>query len=117
VGVTPSPVPDQTGRSNYVDNHRLGLLLGQAWGQAFSWGALRLSLSAQVHRLLPRSVIKSAPGAGPEPAVIDEVPDDAVVGGVPVPGREGLQTNNPGWPGYSSEGWIFGAALNLGIGF
>jgi long-chain fatty acid transport protein len=117
VAFTPSPVPDQTGRSNYVDNHRVGLLLGEAWSHSYDWGSLRLGVSAQVHRLLPRSVLKSAPGNGVEPAVVDEVPDDAVVGGVPLAGREGLQTNNPGWPGFSSQGWILGAGINLGVGF
>jgi long-chain fatty acid transport protein len=114
---TPSPVPDQTGRSNYVDNHRAGALLGQAWAGYFSWGSLRLGATAQVHRLLPRSVLKAAAGSGAAATVLDEVPDDAVVGGNPVPGREGLQTNNPGWPGFSSQGWIFGAGVNLGLGF
>jgi hypothetical protein len=117
LALAPSPVPDQIGRSNYVDNDRVGLLLGQAWGWRFPWGNLRLGVTAQAHRLLARAVVKSAPGSGAAAPVIDEVPDDAVVGGAPVPGREGLQTNNPGWPGFSSEGWILGGSANVGVGF
>ena len=48
---------------------------------------------------------------------MDEVPDDAVDGqlGDPIAGRDGLQTNNPGFPGFGSEGWLLGGALNLSI--
>ena len=39
--------------------------------------------------------------------VLDELPDDAIAGGGDdAPDREGLQTNNPGWPGYSSGGAV-----------
>jgi hypothetical protein len=52
--------------------------------------------------------------------VIDEVPDDAT-GGVdpvtgvarPLEGREGLQTNNPGWPGFFSAGWLVGGSCHV----
>jgi hypothetical protein len=27
----------------------------------------------------------------------------------------GLQTNNPGWPGFSSKGMIFGGGLNASL--
>ena len=49
--------------------------------------------------------------------VVDEVPDDAVDGqlGDPIPNRAGLQTNNPGFPGFSSGGWIVGGAIHLSI--
>jgi hypothetical protein len=45
--------------------------------------------------------------------VLDEVPDDAQVGGAPLAGSEGLQTNNPGWPGFVSSGWIFGGSASV----
>jgi hypothetical protein len=32
-----------------------------------------------------------------------------------VPNREGLQTNNPGFPGFSSGGWLMGGSINLTI--
>jgi len=59
--------------------------------------------------------MKGTAGADGEPSVVDEVPDDAVVGGAPLPGREGLQTNNPGWPGFSSAGWVLGMAIALNL--
>jgi hypothetical protein len=43
--------------------------------------------------------------------VKDELPDDAQIGLGPVDGAAGLQTNNPGWPGFSSKGWLAGAGL------
>ncbi|MET0287092.1 MAG: hypothetical protein ABW352_21590 [Polyangiales bacterium] len=39
----------------------------------------------------------------------------AVRSGRPVEGREGLQTNNPGWPGYSSSGWVSAGGLTLSL--
>lgn len=112
IAFTPSPVPDQTGRSNYVDNARLGAnlsfetpvtLLGADFGvAAFLHGQL----------LLTREVQKRADAANP---VLDEVPDEAVdrVTGMPLEGAAGLQTNNPGYPGFSSGGWLAGAGFAL----
>jgi long-chain fatty acid transport protein len=113
----PSPVPPQTGRTNYVDNDRLGGAIGGSY--AFSlWGhAAEAGLSAQLHALLPRSVVKTS-GASSE-LVRDELPDDAI-GGTPrgpIPGREGLQTNNPGFPGFGSQGFIVGVGARLGLAF
>ena len=115
----PSPVPDQTGRSNYVDNPRAAASGGIEW----RWGRLRAGLQAQVHRLWPRQTTKlpvpvSSDGVDRTPHLVtDEVPDDAVVAGQPLPGREGLQTNNPGWPGFTSEGWLFGAGLTVAVAY
>lgn len=109
VALHPSPVPDQTGRTNYVDNHRVAAAGGLAWRPSGAGGRLRLRLHAQAHRLLPRQTTKD--GA----LIVDEVPDDAVVGGQPLVGREGLQTNNPGWPGFTSAGWILGLGLEATV--
>jgi hypothetical protein len=38
-----------------------------------------------------------------------------VVNGQPIPGRQGLQTNNPGWPGFGSEGWIVGGGAYFSV--
>lgn len=127
----PTPVPAQTGRSNYVDNNRLGVTGGFDYQFTFWGSTLRLGLSMQGHRLFHRHVTKFDTPINPQPnpnlpgfgdnhypqLVIDEVPDDAVDGllGDPIPNREGLQTNNPGWPGFSSAGWLFGASLNLTV--
>jgi long-chain fatty acid transport protein len=47
--------------------------------------------------------------------VKDEVPDDGVLSGEPIDGREGLQTNNPGWPGYNSGGYIASGSLYITV--
>jgi len=119
----PSPVPDQTGRTNYVDNDKLGAAAGFDYAFKFLGGKLRAGLQMQVHRLLPRQTHKLAAystGMTRPHLVIDEVPDDATAGidpvtGVarPLAGREGLQTNNPGWPGFFSAGWILGGSFHV----
>jgi hypothetical protein len=109
----PSPVPAQTGRSNYVDSTRLGLAGGVAFATTL-WGhEVRGSLSLQGHHLLERSVDKDLGAPNP---VVDEFPDHAVDPAdtsTPIAGSAGLQTNNPGYPGYTSRGWIFGGGLTL----
>ena len=119
----PTPVPDQTGRTNYVDNDRLGAALGFDYAFQFLGGKLRAGAGVQVHRLLPRRTHKIAAystGMTRPDLVIDEVPDDATAGidpvtGIarPLAGREGLQTNNPGWPGFFSAGWILGGSCHV----
>jgi hypothetical protein len=114
VGVAPSPVPDQTGRTNYVDNTRLGASTGVEVPFAFWGGSFSVAIYIQGQFLPTRSVTKRADAAHP---VIDEVPDGAVdrVHAQPIPGAAGLQTNNPGYPGYSSIGGIFGGGMVLRV--
>ena len=49
--------------------------------------------------------------------ILDELPDGSAFGSThaPVPGADGLQTNNPGWPGCGSEGWIVGGGVYLSV--
>lgn len=113
LGYAPTPVPLQSGRSNYVDNDRASVALGASY--TFTpWGMpLEVGASAQFHALLARTAVKLAD------QLIDEVPDDAV-GGTPrgpVPGREGLQTNNPGFPGFTSDGLLWAAGIHTNLGF
>lgn len=99
---TPTPVPDQVGRSSYVDNDRVAL--GGSWSAPVG-AQWRLGLQGQVHALLKRSTVKSADAPNP---VIDEFPDSAdLKTGDLIPESQGLQTNSPGFPGFSSEGWIW----------
>ena len=110
---TPSPVPDQTGRDNHVDNDTLGIALGYAWRHTLGDATLSLGLTLSLWRHLPRAVTKSATAADP---VRDELPTainiktDALA-----PESEGLQTNNPGYPGFASEGWRFSAGLRVSL--
>jgi long-chain fatty acid transport protein len=112
----PSPVPAQTGRTNYVDNDRLGGAIGGSYLFSLFGHAAEAGLSAQLHALLTRSVVKTSGVSDP---VRDELPDDAIGGtpSGPISGREGLQTNNPGFPGFSSQGFIIGVGARLGLSF
>lgn len=109
---TPTPVPDQTGRTNYVDNARLAAHLSFETPVSLFGAELGVGAFLQGQLLLRREVEKSASARNP---VIDEVPDNAVdiVRGDPLPGAAGLQTNNPGYPGFASEGWLAGAGFVL----
>lgn len=107
----PSPVPDQIGRSNYVDNDRVGILAGADFDLHLGRTHIRPGFQLFGNRLVQRHVTKD------DKRIVDELPDGAVLGSThdPVPGRDGLQTNNPGWPGFGSEGWLLGGAVTLSI--
>jgi hypothetical protein len=107
----PSPVPAQDGRTNYVDNDRVGAAAGATLDTELMGRRLRASLALQGQRLLARHVYKRADAAHP---VYDEFPDDSVNTALqPLPEAVGFQTNNPGYPGYASSGWLFGAGVSL----
>lgn len=107
----PSPVPEQIGRSNYVDNDRLSMAFGIS--RAFEIGdgvSLAPGGQFQVHRLLPRYQAKD------DDLIRDEFPDGAVDDNlVPIASSEGLQTNNPGWPGFQSQGWILAGGVTVSL--
>jgi long-chain fatty acid transport protein len=107
----PSPVPDQTGRSNYVDNDRVGLALGGDLEIQVAGARIRPGVSVFAQRLVPRHVSKN------DALVRDEVPDDAVFGANrdAVPDARGVQTNNPGWPGFGSSGYLWGGTFTLSV--
>lgn len=113
VSWVPSPVPDQRGRSSYVDNDRVGASLGWRAELPVGDATLSVGLALQLHRLLPRSITKDL--GAPDP-VRDELPAAVDIrSGELAPESEGLQTNNPGYPGYSSSGWLFASGLSLGL--
>ena len=105
-------MPEQTGRTNYVDNTRLTSSLGFEIPLQYREANYSLGLYLQSQFLVPRSVTKDASAMHP---VLDEVSDSSVdrIHGRALPGAAGLQTNNPGYPGYSSSGTLLGAALVL----
>jgi hypothetical protein len=104
-------VPEQIGRSNYVDNDRIMLAAGG--DIALQIGPARIRPGAQffVNRLIYRANVKD------DAMITDEVPDGSVFSttGKAVPGSAGLQTNNPGWPGFSSEGWVWGGGITVEV--
>ena len=120
----PTPVPLQTGRTNYVDNDRYAIAAGLNYQFAISGSKLklRLGLQGQVHILRDREQMKIDPTVAPyagknySQLVQDEWVDGAANNrGEVIAQSYGLQTNNPGWPGFSSRGLILGAGVNAAL--
>jgi len=113
----PSPVPDQDGRTNYVDNDRVGMSAGLqralllSDGRTLTVGAF-LHASAFPWRSTEKQPLASYPScAEAGDRLCDEVPDTTLDSrsGEALPAAQGLQTGNPGFPGFSSGGWAFAA--------
>jgi len=121
LGYTPTPVPEQSGRTNYVDNDRVSGALGAEYHFRLLDTDMRAGAQVQTHHLVPRHQRKlptptSANGEVVAPELVkDELPDDAQLGGEPVTSAGGLQTNNPGWPGFASGGWIAGGSVYFAV--
>ena len=120
----PSPVPLQTGRTNYVDNDRYAIAAGASYQFGIPDTALqlRLGVQGQVHILPERSQMKLDPTSGQfagqrfSQLVRDEWIDGATNNRGDVYQESfGLQTNNPGWPGFSSKGMILGAGVSVSL--
>jgi long-chain fatty acid transport protein len=117
----PSPVPPQTGRTSYVDNDTLAFQVGSDYRFRALDTGMRIGAQFQTSYLIPRHQWKLVPPTTPDgrphaPALVqDEVPDDAMIvqngEDVAFAGREGLQTNSPGFPGYGSSGWVVGGGI------
>lgn len=107
---TKSPVPYQDGRTNYIDNDRFGIATG--YGYKFlvkKKYLLSFGVSYQFQHLFPRTTMKSSSASNP---VVDEFADSIMYGSDAfVDSSAGLQTNNPGFPGFSSSGWLMAAGL------
>lgn len=111
VNYQPTPVPPQIGRENYVDNDRIGAVLGGDYRFWLFDLPFKVGAQLQAQRLIPRHQTKD------DALIVDEVPDGAVDTQThqPIAGAAGLQTNNPGWPGFASEGWILGGAVTAAV--
>ena len=81
-------------------------------GAAFGFGA-----QAQGHVLRERRQRKLAPRAGDTQRVVDEWPDDSIdiSTGERIAEASGVQTNNPGYPGFSSRGFLVGGTLSVSL--
>ncbi len=101
-GYIQTPVPKQDGRTNYVDNNKVETAFGMAFHLPWVEG-LSLEFHTQFLILIARNQWKSADADNP---VVDEFPDsrDYKTDLFMLESR-GLQTNNPGWPGYRSSGF------------
>lgn len=107
----PSPVPEQVGRSSYVDNDRVGLVIGADVKIPIGKSFVRPAISLGAQRLVPRHHTKD------DARLVDELPDGAAFDSTrdPVPGTTGLQTNSPGWPGFRSAGYLWSGMFTLEV--
>jgi long-chain fatty acid transport protein len=111
LGYAPSPVPHQNGRTNYVDNGRIMSSASieapvQLLGRDVAAGFYLFGTY-----FIPRTADK-------DPAkIVDEYPDTAIDVRTQLPATDtaGLQTNNPGYPGFNSRGYMLGLGVCLRI--
>ena len=117
----PTPVPGQTGRTSYVDNDRIGGSAGVDHEFSVWHSKVHVGAQAEIFGLVPRHQTKIPTPTTPDgldhhPALVaDEVPDDSQVAGMPLAGSRGLQTNNPGWPGFGSSGYLLGGGIYVSV--
>lgn len=113
LGFDPTPVPAQTGRTNYVDTSKGLISVGSAHRFEFSGVEFEASWFLQFQVLFERETIKTSldtyPDCADEPTQLcDEVPDTFIdpETGQPARSARGLQTGNPGFPGFVAGGWL-----------
>lgn len=94
---SPSPVPEQTGFHNYLDNSRIIVAAGTGV-RAYSF---RIDLALQWHILPERTNIK-------DPALADQVPPF-------IPPMSSAPPPRPGFPEISHAGSVFAFSVELGI--
>lgn len=118
-GFLPTPVPDQTGRSNFVDNDKVVLSAGVGGLLKYGTNDITINVHTQLLNLLPRETVKKQLDVYPSctSAVTDTICDEVSEADVlrvnePLAFAEGLQTGNPGFPGWSSGGWALSAGLD-----
>lgn len=97
----PSPVPEQDGRTNYADTtvHYFNFGGGSNWKYE-DW-RLVLDIYVQIISFVYRENVKSTEAKDP---VVDE---DKYL--------EGLQSKNPGYPGFSIDGFGYGGGISVSI--
>ncbi|MBK9070544.1 MAG: hypothetical protein IPL79_06030 [Myxococcales bacterium] len=102
-----SPVPAQVGRENHADADRV--IIGTAVTRVMARGKVVASLGLAAHRVRHRRETKDLA------ALVDEYPDSIDISNDPIAASAGLQTNNPGFPGYTVGGWIGALALTITV--
>ncbi len=117
----PSPIPAQTGRTNYVDNHRWAVTSGvgqpfRLWGEDFRadvYFAFQYLLTETVNK--PNGAGEDSPSCTVDPSELCDEYDDPGDGFTDaVRARaSGLQTGNPGFPGYQHGGYLVNAGVDL----
>jgi long-subunit fatty acid transport protein len=118
-GYEPTPVGPQTGRTNYVDNDRIIGSLGAGHHIQVGDSELTLGWYFQLHHLVARTEVKDAETAPAcdegVTAICDELPDSSIepASGEPYAEAAGLQTDNPGFPSFSSGGWVAATGVEI----
>ncbi len=113
-GWIPSPVPNQDGRTNYVDNDKVELALGSNFNLPWVEG-LSVDFHTQFQILLEREQKKSDTASN---SIVDEFPDARdIKTDEPLVESAGLQTNNPGFPGYTSSGFVGSVGIGVNYAF
>ena len=122
LGFESSPVPDQPGRTNMLDGHKIIL----SFGGGFDLGKVLkrrvwVDMHLRIHALLPRTITKKVsvaaqecpaqqPPLGPDQALGDEVPCDRTD-----PSTLGVQISNPGYPSLRASGVVLSGGFTLGV--
>jgi hypothetical protein len=121
VNYVPSPVPAQTGRENYVDNDRVGFSVGYSEYFHFEKFSIGGGITSSLQILLERVQVKDPDRSEEDGGLVDEFPDDSTFYG-PADERDafneaktGVQTNNPGFPGWKSSGFVFGIGISAEV--
>jgi hypothetical protein len=122
VGFESSPVPDQPGRTNMLDGHKIvisagiGLDLGLLLGRRV-WLDMHLRLHALVPRTFEKEIVLAQPECpaapspvGPDEALGDEVPCDRTNDET-----LGLQLSNPGYPRLRASGFVLSGGITVGV--
>ncbi len=97
----PTPVPEQNGRTNYADTDTHYLTLGGGLVWKYEGWKLHLDVYALFMIFEQRENIKDINAEEP---VIDEDKN-----------TEGIQSGNPGYPGFSISGYGYGGGISLSI--
>jgi len=123
--VTAGCVPDSVAPGYYAaaseDSGADGAAPTATAGDPDAAPSMHVGGHAQAYWLIPRHQTKlptpnSADGLDHTPALVaDELPDDSQVAGNPLAGSQGLQTNNPGWPGFGSSGAVVGGGVYVAV--
>jgi hypothetical protein len=106
----PTPVPEQISNTNYVDNNRVGISTGGDLELKLGSFRFRPGVQLFVDRFINRQNTKD------DSLITDQLPAGSYVQSThqPIPAT-GLVTNNPGWPGFASLGWLWGGALTVSV--
>lgn len=119
INYVPSPVPEQTGRENYVDNDRVGFSIGYSEYFHFEKFSIGGGITSSLQILLERVQGKDKERSEESGGLVDEFPDDSVNFGSDEDefnkAKAGLQTNNPGFPGWKSSGFVFGIGISAEV--